>query len=227
MTKEKCREILSTMSSTTILDIRHICSIILQNELGGLPEIDRVILGIEAIAASAIPDDQLKMISRKLTDDFGIFSKIPSISQKNLGNVFRGLDVNRDNAIVLSQIADEMADVTHHLWKQQKQEGTPEILNKEFVFDPEKSVAHFHNKQCKIPLMRLEYYLLKVMLEFPVEKHISEREIIDKYDESFRARIEDKRTLYDVRVRLNKRIKEDLNIEKFIHFKGSNYWRTL
>ena len=91
-------------------------------------------------------------------------------------------------------------------------------------FDEEKSKIFFENKECKIPIETIEFYLCKIVFSYPPEKPISVYEIVDAYevttdevDDLNETGLKD-RSIRDAMRRVNKKIEENLGIQDFIEW---------
>ncbi len=227
VSKGEYRKILSAFSDKAALDIRHLCSVLLKAELEDRLDIERNILDIEDIAASAIPENQLKSIYERMTGDLGILKTATPVTKKMLKLDFSGLEINTENAITLSQVADEMGRPAHPLWNRKSKSEQEETPDEDLWLDEENGLIHFRGRKCKLGIGDIDYFLIQTLLKSPIGKRVAEDDILEADDFVQRTRKSKKsRRLYDARRRLNNKMALDLGITEFVGFEKSYFWRN-
>ena len=102
-------------------------------------------------------------------------------------------------------------------WQKLHIEPVPEQkpVDTKIVFNKETGEIIKGGKVCPIPINTNQYFLCKALFEKKFGTPVTETDIVDMADWAKDTR----RSVYDAMNAVNKRIKEDLNIEKFIKWK--------
>lgn len=225
ISKKEYEKILQNFAPSTLFDIRRVCSVLIMDELEQRLEIDRNILSVEDIAASAIPDKRLEVILKRMMNDLHILKKTP-INKKLLEGGYKQLKVNKENTLILSQVTDELGKPHTTLWKITKEiQNTKTHKHENLWQEKERGIIHYNGKTCTIPFKSYEYYLLQTILKYPIDKRITETTILEVFDRE-KCKADTERAVYDAHARLNKRLLIKFNIKEYIGYEKSNYWRT-
>ena len=96
---------------------------------------------------------------------------------------------------------------------------TPPIDNK-IRFNAETGIISMGVKTCPIPINTNQYFLCKVLFKEKFGTTITETDIVDMIDWAK----DTKRSVYDARIAVNKRVERDLGIEEFIRWKTGRVW---
>ena len=75
-------------------------------------------------------------------------------------------------------------------------------------------------KPCEIPINTNQYFLCKALFDKKFGTPVTETDIVDMADWAK----DTKRSVYDAMNAVNKRIKNDLSIDKFIKWKTGRVW---
>lgn len=93
-------------------------------------------------------------------------------------------------------------------------------------FNNEDGIILFNNDKCKLPFKSVEHYIAQALFEKPEETKITEGYLRDYFcglggdgDETkYPTRI------YDAVIRINRKVKTKLGIQKLISYRNKNYW---
>jgi len=87
-------------------------------------------------------------------------------------------------------------------------------------FDEKTGIISMGGKPCEIPINTNQYFLCKALFDKKFGTPVTETDIVDMADWAK----DTKRSVYDAMNAVNKRIKSDLGIEKFIKWKTGRVW---
>src|SRR3989344_3641400 len=88
-------------------------------------------------------------------------------------------------------------------------------IDTKIKFDAETGKITIGSKVCPVPINTNQYFLCKILFAVPFGTPVTETDIVDTIDWAK----ETKRSVYDAMNAVNKRIENDLNIEKFMKWK--------
>lgn len=102
-------------------------------------------------------------------------------------------------------------------WKKLQTEPVQEqkLVDTKIVFNDKTSEIRMGTKTCPVPINTNQYFLCKALFAVPFGTPVTETDIVDMADWAK----DTKRSVYDAMNAVNKRIREDLDIEKFIKWK--------
>lgn len=90
-------------------------------------------------------------------------------------------------------------------------------------FDETSGKIVYQQKESTLPLKKIEYYIAKALFEKPPETKFTEDDLV-KYFDPLSSKADSPSRVYDAVLRINRRAKEDLGIEKLIDYKRSHFW---
>lgn len=101
------------------------------------------------------------------------------------------------------------------------QKGKLEFIDKE-------AVIKLNNSKCKLPPYRNEHYFCRAIFDYPISNPVDWEEVYEKMSHDIeRGNIDkEKRKLYDIIRRLNKRIKNELKVKKLFIWRNLTITRT-
>ena len=88
-------------------------------------------------------------------------------------------------------------------------------IDTKIKFDAKTGKITIGSKICPVPINTNQYFLCKILFAVPFGTPVTETDIVDTIDWAK----ETKRSVYDAMNAVNKRIENDLNIEKFMKWK--------
>lgn len=102
-------------------------------------------------------------------------------------------------------------------WRKLQIEPVPEQkpVDTKITFNDKTSEIRMGTRVCPVPINTNQYFLCKALFVVPFGTPVTETDIVDMADWAK----DTKRSVYDAMNAVNKRIKEDLSIEKFIKWK--------
>ena len=125
-----------------------------------------------------------------------------------------------DEDFVISKPSRSMLSNYYLKLKNKPVQETEKVTNGDIRFDVETGVISMGSKPCSIPLNTNQYFLCKALFDKGFGKTITETDIVDMADWAK----DTKRSVYDAKIAVNKRIKEYLGINNFIRWKTGRVW---
>ena len=125
-----------------------------------------------------------------------------------------------DGDFVISKPSRSMLSNYYLKLKNKPVQETEKVTNGGIRFDVETGVISMGSKPCSIPLNTNQYFLCKALFDKGFGKTITETDIVDMADWAK----DTKRSVYDAKIAVNKRIKEYLGINNFIRWKTGRVW---
>ena len=102
---------------------------------------------------------------------------------------------------------------------EQKSEEKPLKLS----FDANSGKIIWGDKECELPLKKMEYYVAQALFEYPPKTKLTEDHLM-RYIDPESCPADSPNRIYDAVRRINKKIKETFNIQRLILYKESNFW---
>lgn len=203
--KETYKNELASYSLEAVEDLRAYAYFLVKEDFSGSLEYDSLEVAHVLARADFLPLDRLQKIQNKIN----VWEIVESTGQ-----------INRSKLNALIEVTEELTGSYLRPSKHSDERSSERSVNDEkFWLDESSGVAHYCGKECQLPLRKMEYSLLIVLLSKPTGKPVTETDIYDEVGET-----NSKSSLYDAHIRLNKRIEEDLGIEEIVKYANSNYW---
>ena len=121
-----------------------------------------------------------------------------------------------DGEFVISKPSRSMLSDYYFKLKNKSASKPEKLVDARIRFDERTGVISIGEKPCEIPINTNQYFLCKALFAEKFGNAITETDIVDMADWAK----DTKRSVYDARIAVNKRIKRDLGISNFIR------WRT-
>ena len=90
-------------------------------------------------------------------------------------------------------------------------------------FDANSGKIIWGDKECELPLKKMEYYVAQALFEYLPETKLTEDHLM-RYIDPESCPADSPNRIYDAVRRINKKIKETFNIQRLILYKESNFW---
>jgi hypothetical protein len=121
-----------------------------------------------------------------------------------------------DGDFIVSKPSRSMLNDYYLKLKDKPEPKLEKLVDMRIRFDEKTGIISMGEKLCDIPINTNQYFLCKALFAEKFGTAITETDIVDLADWAK----ETKRSVYDARIAVNKRIKRDLGISNFIR------WRT-
>ena len=125
-----------------------------------------------------------------------------------------------DCDFVISKPSRSMLSNYYLKLKNKPVQETEKVADTTLRFNVETGMISMGSKPCSIPLNTNQYFLCKALFDKGFGKTITETDIVDMADWAK----DTKRSVYDAKIAVNKRIKEYLGINNFIRWKTGRVW---
>lgn len=120
-----------------------------------------------------------------------------------------------DDDFVISKPSRLMLNDYYFKLKNKPPRQVEELIDTKIRFNEKTGVIKMGTRVCPVPINTNQYFLCKALFVLPFDTPVTETDIVDMADWAK----DTKRSVYDAMNAVNKRIKEDLDIEKFIKWK--------
>ena len=133
--------------------------------------------------------------------------------------VISGFKLSEED-FVISKPSRSMLGHYYFKLKNKPVQEPKKIIDTTLRFNVETGMISMGSKPCSIPLNTNQYFLCKALFDKGFGKTITETDIVDMADWAK----DTKRSVYDAKIAVNKRIKEYLGINNFIRWKTGRVW---
>jgi len=129
---------------------------------------------------------------------------------------------NRDDCFyILHPSQSRLYEIRRSLSSPTEQKSKEKPLK--LSFDANSGKIIWGDKECELPLKKMEYYVAQALFEYPPETKLTEDHLM-RYIDPESCPADSPNRIYDAVRRINKKIKETFNIQRLILYKESNFW---
>lgn len=145
---------------------------------------------------------------------FDISDQKAVLTELKKKKIISSLKLDGDD-FVISKPSRSMLNDYYFKLKNKPPQQLKELIDTKIRFNEKTGVIKMGTKVCPVPINTNQYFLCKVLFVLPFGTTVTETDIVDMADWAK----DTKRSVYDSMNAVNKRIKEDLDIKKFIKWK--------
>ena len=177
------------------------------------------LLGIVESCASVTHKVPSKVYFNFPSPHFDIFDQKSVLAELKKKKIIAGFKLD-DGYFVISKPGRSMLR-DYYLKLEDRPEPKAEMpIDTMIRFDEKTGIISMGGKPCEIPINTNQYFLCKALFDKKFGTPVTETDIVDMADWAK----DTKRSVYDAMNAVNKRIKSDLGIEKFIKWKTGRVW---
>jgi len=172
------------------------------------------LLGIVESCASVTHKVPSKVYFNFPSPHFDIFDQKAVLAELKKKKVIASFKLD-DGDFVISKPSRSTLRDYYLTIKDRPEPKTERPVDTRIKFDMKTGIINIGGKLCEIPINTNQYFLCKILFAVPFGTPVTETDIVDMIDWAK----ETKRSVYDAMSAVNKRIKSDLGIDKFIKWK--------
>lgn len=174
---------------------------------------------IDVILGRIETANELAQSWQKLVMDVSDLDQLKFLNDLKKRKMIGDIKKNRDSIYILNPRRDMLLVERKRLLDEPRKTQDAVAIWR-LSFDENAGTIKRGNLECKIPLNTNQYFLCKKVFSMPFGTRVKEIDILDMVDWAK----DSKRSVYDAMLAVNNKVKQDLGVEKLLHWRTGRVW---